>query len=406
MGAFDTLEALAQQNGWVIKYSTDGVPSIFYPIPKMKSIDLDPSLPDRVHPAFIVNGVEMPRRLIAVYKGSSFAAASQILSLPNMPPRTTLGADELLARIKLNGTGFGPKTIADSGLLLLLARKKDWVPKGNNNYSTDYRDGTRWEAAQSITAGNKRFLRGWEYEALSNHTSALANRPDKAPHIWKKLKFIGGIPVASQMNDTEHNGLNTLTGSGPASWRLDGTPSGIDDLVGNCFDQDYGYRIVGGELQILADNNAASPTADLSAASAAWKAILPNAGDTGHTLVAPGTAGTLKWTWDAGASKIKLDTVAPTLDDQNRNTAFKDLLVNATNVPYVPAILMELGIFPISGDDTQGQTYVKFSAGEFFPRRGGDYVITSYAGLGCVSANDPRAHAYVVFGVRSAFVEP
>ena len=406
MGAFDTLEALAQQNGWVIKYSTDGVPSIFYPIPKMKSSDLDASLPNRTHPAFIINGVEVPRRLIAVYKGSSFSAASQILSLPNMLPRTTLGADELLARIKLNGAGFGPKTVADSGLLLLLARKKDWVPKGNNNYSVDYRDGTRWTAAASITIGLKRVLRGWEYEALTNHTSELANRPDKAPHIWKKLKYVGAIPVASQISDAEPNGLNTLTGSGPASWRLDGTPSGIDDLVGNCFDQDYGYRIVGGELQILADNDAASPTADLGAASAAWKAILPNAGDTGHTLVAPGTAGTLKWTWDTGASKIKLDTAAPTLDDQNRNTAFKDLLVNATNVPYIPAILMELGLFPISGDDTQGQFYLKFSAGEFFPRRGGNYNNTSNTGLGYVRAHDTRASAYVCYGVRSAFVEP
>ena len=82
MGAYATLEALAQQNGWVVKYASDGTPSIYYPIPKMKSIELDPALPDRVHPAFRVNGVEIPRRLIAVYKGSSFDAAGQILSLP------------------------------------------------------------------------------------------------------------------------------------------------------------------------------------------------------------------------------------------------------------------------------------------------------------------------------------
>lgn len=406
MGAFETLEALAQQNGWVIKYSTDGVPSIFYPIPKMKSIDLDASLPNRTHPAFIINGVEVPRRLIAVYKGSSFAAASQILSLPNMSPRVELGADELLARIKLNGAGFGPKTVADSGLLLLLAKKNGWVPKGNNSYSVDYRDGTPWTLAASITIGLKRVLWGWEYEALTAHTSALENRPDKSLKDWKRLKFIGGTPVASRINNTDNNGTITLTGSGPVSWRHNGTPSGIDDLVGNTMDQDYGYRIVGGELQILADNDAASPTADLGAASAAWKAILPNAGDTGHTLVAPGTAGTLKWTWDAGASKIKLDTVAPTLDDVTRDTAFKDLLVNATNIPYIPAILMELGLFPISGDTTNGHFYMKFSAGEFFPRRGGVYYYSSHSGLGYVFAHNSRSSAGTNYGVRSAFVEP
>ncbi len=403
MSAYETLEALAQQNGWVVKYASDGSPSIYFPIYKCKSNELDASLPDHTHPAFIVNGVEIPRRLIAVYKGGSFISAGQILSLPNMPPRVILGADELLARLKLAGSGFGPKTVADSGLLLLLARKNNWVPKGNNCYLTDYRDGTPWEPAKTITVGLKRVLWGWEYEALTAHTSAVENRPDKSPANWKKGKFIGGIPVASQISDSVNNGYNTLTGSGPASWRLDGTPSGIDDLVGNCFDQDYGYRIVGQELQILENNNAADPAADLGASSAAWKAILPHQGDNGHDLVAPGTAGTLHWTYQN--SKITLDTVAQDPDDQSRSTAFAQLAVNATNVPYVPAILQELGLFPISGDDTLGTVYHTFAAGELFPRRGGSYYNTSSTGLGSVSSGFARGRADAGFGGRGGFLE-
>ncbi|MEF9896312.1 MAG: hypothetical protein RR843_11115, partial [Clostridia bacterium] len=180
-------------------------------------------------------------------------------------------------------------------------------------------------------------------------------------------------------------------------------PSGIDDLTGNCLDQDYGYRIVSGELQILADNNAADPAADLGANSAAWKAILPSATDNTHTLVTPGTAGTLKWTWQNG--KITLDTAAPTNDNEYRSTPFAQLAVNSTNVPHVPDILRELGIFPIAGDDTLGVFYHRFADGERFPRRGGVCGGTSGAGLGCVGSGDARSGAAVIYGVRGGFLE-
>jgi len=123
------IERFAADMGWVVKYAKDGTPNFFYPIYKCKSSDLDPSLPEHVHPAFIVNNKEIDRRLIAVYKGSLSNGA--IHSIANMPPRVSAGADQLLAEIKAAGDGFGPKTVADSGLLLLLARKYNWTPKGN-----------------------------------------------------------------------------------------------------------------------------------------------------------------------------------------------------------------------------------------------------------------------------------
>ena len=405
MSVYDAIEAFAREQGWVVKYSSDGTPNFFYPINKCKSSDLDPSLPNHTHPAFIVNGQEIDRRLIAVYKGSSIVSGGPIHSLPMMAPAVSAGADNLLSRIKQTGNGFGPKTVADSGLLLLLARKNNWEPHGNNAYSCDYRDVAAWDTGASMSVGTKRGYRGYIWECISAHTSALENRPDISPELWKRGKRVGGIPVASQITDSgsKYRGYNTLTGSGPASWRLDGTPSGIDDLNGNCFDQDYGYRIVAQELQILENNNAADPTADLSASSSAWKAILPNPSDNGHTLVAPGTAGTLKWNW--ANNKITLDTVAGDASLGSKGCSFKDLAVNSTNVPYVPAILQELGIFPISGDDTQGYYYHTFSSDERFPRRGGDYPYASYAGLGCVFSSHVRGGGYVYFGVRSAYLE-
>lgn len=407
MSVYEAIEAFAAEQGWVVKYSSDGTPNFFYPIYKCKSSDLDPSLPDHTHPAFIVNGAEIDRRLIAVYKGSSIVSGGAIHSLPMMAPAVSAGADALLSRIKQTGAGFGPKTVADSGLLLLLARKNGWDPKGNNAWSCDYRDVAAWDTGANMTVGTKRGYHGYIWECISAHTSAVENRPDISPKLWKRGKRIGGIPVASQTADSgsKYRGYNTLTGSGPASWNLDGTPSGITDLNGNCYDQDYGYRIVDNELQILADNNAADPTADLGASSSAWKAILPNQGNNGHTLVAPGTSGTLKWNWLN--SKITLDTVAASTSASigEKSTSFKDLAVNTTNVPYVPAILQELGIFPISGDTTRGNTYHNFDGGERFPRRGGAYYITSNAGLGCVNSNSARGYSAVGYGVRSAYLE-
>ena len=402
MGVYDSIEAFAKEQGWVVKYAADGTPNFFYPIPKCKSSDLDPSLPDHIHPAFKINGQEVDRRLIAVYKGSSIKSGGPIHSLPNMAPAVNAGADNLLARIKQTGDNFGPKTVADSGLLLLLARKNDWAPKGNNNRGKDYRDGTLWSTGASVSVGAVRVFQGVEYTCLVAHTTSLATKPDIAPLYWKRGKRVGGVIVPNYISDSEPNGLLTYTGSGPATWRLDGTPSGIDDLTGNTNDQDYGYRIVDGEIQILEDNNAADPTADLSASSAAWRAILPNQANNGHTLVAPGTSGVLHWNWLN--NKWTLDTVTADTTIGEKSTAFKDLAVNASNVPFVPAIMQELGLFPISGDDTLGTMYLNPS-GERFPRRGGGYNNASLAGLGCVFGSSTRGDSYVNFGVRSAYVE-
>lgn len=401
MATKDNIERFAAEQGWVVKYAADGTPNFFYPIPKMKSSDLDPSLPNHTHPAFIVNGQEISRRLIAVYKGGNFNGAAH--SIPNVPPLVSLGADQLLSRIKACGTGFGPKTIADSGLLLLLARKLGYtVNKGNNNRGQDYRDGTLWAVNQSVAVGATRTFQGVQYTCLVAHTTSLATKPDIAPLYWQRGRRIGGIPVASQISDSEPNGLNTLTGSGPSSWRFGGKPNGIDDLTGNTNDTDYGARYVDGEIQILADNNAADPSADMSASSAAWKAILPNSSDNGYTLVTPGTAGTLHWNWLN--SKLTLDTVTADTSIGEKSTAFKDLAVNSTNVPYVPSIMYELGLFPISGDTTQGTVYVNPS-GERFLRRGGYCNYTSGAGLGCVGGSGTRSGTYAYYGVRSGFLE-
>lgn len=395
------LEFLARQYGNVVLYDKDGNPSIFVKFPKMKSRDLDPSLPDHTHPAFIVNGVEKDYILIAKYKASTLdgTTTGTLYSLPNAVPVHDRGADELLAQMRAFGGGVSGKTVADSGFLLLLAQKMGWDPHGNSDWGHYFGDAARYELAKAYSVGNKVGFRGWLYECITAHTSAAELIPEEAPGYWKRIKQIGGVEAIPTSRDSNVNARTTLTGTGPRDWNLGDDPSGIADIIGNLFDQDYGYRIVDGEIQILENNNAADPTANLAANSGAWKAILPNKADTNYTLVAPGTTGTLHWTWANG--KITLDTVVPTFDDQSRGTNFKDLAVNTTNVPFVPHIMRELGLFPTEGSTTKGYYYVKFSKGEFFPRRGGGAVSGSDVGLGYVNSNHARGLAFWYYGARA-----
>lgn len=395
------LEFLAQMYGNVVQYDAQGTPSVFVKFPKMKSKDLDPSLPDHTHPAFIINDVEQDYILLGKYKGNTLdgSQSGTIYSLPNMPPAHSRTADDFLNQCRAFGNGASGMTVADRGFILLLAQKNGWNPGGNSDYGHCYKDASRYELGKAVSVGTKKGWRGWLYECLIAHTTAVELYPDVAPAYWKKLKKVGGTEAYPGLHDSGQNNLIlTLNGSGPMDWYLDGTPGSMCDVVGNNFEQDYGYRIVAGELQILENNNAADAAADLSASSAAWKAILPNAADDGYTLVAPGTPGTLHWTWANG--KITLDTVEPVFDNEYRGTQFRDLAYNAAHLPFVPHIVRELGLFPTTGSKTMGYNYFHFTQEERFPRRGGDYSGGSNVGLGYESCGDPRWRALRYCGVR------
>lgn len=401
------LEYLAKLYGNVVKYDADGNPSIFVRFYKMKSSDLDPSLPEHTHPAFIINDVEQDSILLGKYKaGLNGKSNGALVSMPNIMPINSLGADQMLSRIKMAGTGITGMTVADYGFIKLLAQKHGWKPKGNNNWGVDYKDGTPWEANKSITVGLKRCYQGWEYTALVAHTSVAELRPDLAPTYWEKGKFIGGAAASddTQMDTAHQTGYRTLNGSGPKSWYLGGDVGNMADLIGSSLETQWGYRLYDCELQILPNNNAADPDADLSASSAAWKAILPNQSDDGYTLVAPGTPGTLHWNWING--QIVLDTQCDDLTVGSKGQNFRSLTANAERLPFVPSIVKELGLFPTgSADDTPGYYYVNFVAGERFTRRGGHYYNSSGSGLGYVYGSVERGAASTSCGGRPRSLE-
>ena len=101
-----------------------------------------------------------------------------------------------------------------------------------------------------------------------------------------------------------------LTGSGPVSWTSDGTPFGLYDLNGNIYSGLPGVRLNAGEIQIIPDNDAADNTKDLSATSAAWRAILQD-GSLVHTKWVTGTVYALN-TYVVVADKVYKATTAGT----------------------------------------------------------------------------------------------
>lgn len=393
------IEYLAGLYENVVRYDESGVPSIFVRFYKMKSSELDASLPAHTHPAFIVNGQEQDSILLGKYKAVSLTGHGEdggtLYSLPGMPPAHTRTYDAFLTQMRAFGGGVSGMTAADRGFLLLLAQKNGWKPNGNGAYGHCADDAARYRTGESVKAGDLRGWRGWLYECLTAHMTSAALQPDKTPTHWRRIRRIGGLEAYADLRD---NGGVTLTlnATGPLDWYLDGTPASLCDIVGNQFETDYGYRVSDGELQILADNDAADPDADLSENSDAWQAILPSADDDGYTLVAPGTAGTLHWTWAGG--KITLDTAAPTFDGVRRWTDFKSLGVNAAHLPHIPAIVRELGLFPTAGSETAGSYALIFARGTYYPRRGGDYS----SGRGAGSVGDiGLGYEYCAYGKNS-----
>ena len=381
------LEMLARQYGNIVQYDADGNPSIFCRFPKMKSSDFDPILPDHLHPTFRINNSEEDA-VIGKYMSVELESSGTQYSLPNMPPRVSMNYDTFLAKMRAFGNGASGLTIADHGLILLLAHLNKWEPHGNNYYGCDYRDATPWDLAKEVTAGTIRSFRGWTYECLKTHVTAAELLPVDSPTYWKKLKHVGGTPAdPGQYNaDSKYGGYNTLTASGPLDWYLGSDPGNLCDVQGNAFEQVYGFRLVNCEIQILGDNNnAADANCDCSANSPEWKAILPSKTDHNYT-------------WQNG--KMTIDTVEPEFDNEYRGTTFTAIGVNTANVPYMPYIMYELGLAPIPGSTVQGYFYVQMTQDERVARRGGNFHGTSHAGVACLDCNAPRSSASAYYGGR------
>lgn len=319
-----------------------GMPSVMFVMPKYLSSELDSNLNATVHPAWKLNDAEKAKVYISKYQ--NIVMNNRAYSLPMQDPKDTITFDAALAACRAKGEYWGITPMALWGAVALWCKKNGTMPRGNNSYGKDY-----------------------------------------------SYAFEKGVETTASSGQTNH----TATGSGPNSWNHNNAPDGIADLNGNVSEWCAGFRVVGGEIQVIPDADCMLSSCDMSANSTEWKAILQDG-----TLVAPSTANTLKY--DYVSNKWQLATAITSQADSSRSCAFSAMQDGGLTVPQ---LLKELAVFPA---DTSGYNsesfYLNNGAGlERFPVRGGGWSNTSSAGVFCTGLSYARSGTNTGIGFRSAF---
>lgn len=191
-----------------------GKPSVMVRIPKFKVSDVIPGGREITHPAFIIDGVEVPEIFISKYQ--NIIVNDRAYSLPFQQPAVNVTFDQAKMACENKGRGWHLMTNAEWAAILLWAKKNGTLPHGNNNWGTDY------------------------------------SHEDE-----KGICF---------------DGCKVLTGSGPDTWSHDHTHEGIFDLNGNVWEWCSGVQLLNGEIRVIPDNNAAKHI-DQSEASPEWQSV-------------------------------------------------------------------------------------------------------------------------------------
>lgn len=334
-----------------------GMPSFYVQVGAQKLSALLTGGDDTVHPAFRVSGVEQPSLYIGKYQGVQ--DGSRIYSLPGVDPMVNVNLDTYEKYCRNKGFGHHCITAAEWAFLALWCKKNGTQPKGNNNYGKD--------TAETV------------YQAIP------------APGVRDSGRT-----------------ARVLTGTGPLSWRHDGTLDGICDLNGNIWEWTAGIRLVKGELQVIPYNNAADPDVDTGAASAQWKAIKAAATSWEDLFITPDGNGTT-------AGSVKLDfvsghwqwgTTITSQSDSSRSAPFASTTavgLGATAKLYLQAMALmpedDAAAEDYNGDYFWGNN----AAAERCAVRGGNWIIGAPAGVFSVNFDAPRSIVGWHVGGRPAY---
>lgn len=361
MANFDTsalaLAAVCPSNKMIM--DDKGMPGVYVQVGAQNLSSLLTDGDDTVHPAFRVSGVEQPSLYIGKYQG--IKDDNRIYSLPGVRPTNLISLNYYEKYCRNKGFGHHCITAAEWAFLALWCKKNGTQPKGNNSYGKD--------------------LTETVYQA---------------------------IPVPGAQDD---NGRTTcvLTGTGPLTWRHDGTIAGICDLNGNIGEWTAGMRLVHGELQVIPYNNAADPDVDTSADSAQWKAIKAAATSWENLFITPNGQGTT-------AGSIKIDWVSShwqwaasitSQEDISRHAAFADTTFGTGVTDFCKMYLRAMALAPEDGDtDYKGDSiYADNGADERCAIRGGSWSYGTHTGVFELNFVNPRTWAANIFGGRPAYVE-
>jgi hypothetical protein len=332
-----------------------GKPSVMVYIPKFMMKQVIAGGSDRVHPAFVVNGVERDGFYISKYQNTDIDGRGY--SLPCEVPFNGAGIDQSLSHCDNKGLGWHLTTIQEWGAVALWCKKNGHLPYGNNDRGKDKRESV--------------------YKAI--RVSNVASGADRV-----------------------------LTGTGPLTWSHDNTAAGIWDLNGNLSEYVGGYRTVYGEVQVLPGNDGADIRNSQGPDSAAWRAI---DAATGALIVPHGkgtTMGSVKCDYepDFFDGRWRVTTEIKNKANQIRRCEFSIIACDETIGPEARELLCALAII---GDDPtydykQMYAYMNNGDPECFMYRGGYWGSGAFAGIFCWSCSAGRGHTYEGLGFRSSYI--
>lgn len=346
-------------NNSVMVDDTD-LPSVMVYIPAFKNSEVLTGGNDSIHPAFIVNGQQIKGFWYGKYQAHNYKGVAY--SLPAEDPTASINFDTARSTCEAKGHGWHLSTNAEWAAIALWCKKNGFLPYGNNNYGKDTRE--------------------------SNY---------KAVPTYK---------------DGEGKTCRVATGTGPLTWSHDKTLAGIWDLNGNVWEWQGGLRLVWGELQILANNDAADPDNPQNATSTCWKAI--NAAD--GSLVEP-ECHTSDTAQKLSGSTIKLDWVSNKWQYSNaisnpqtdyKGCPFGDVTCSAAIGAAAKVLLRSLALLPDEGAtaaDYEGDyMYWNHNTAERCVCRGGHWSSGAGAGVFYLNGSNSRANSYPGLGFRPAFI--
>lgn len=348
------IQALCPNN--VLLYDDKNLPSVMVKIPKMTYAELGLGTSTATFPAFIVNGTEVDEIYISKYQ--NIVRNGRAYSLPGQDPGNTIYGSDAIAACTAKGAGWHLMTRMEWMAIAHWCKINGFMPNGNNNYGKD--------ASES------------DYYA-----------------------------IPSCARDENGKRQRVATGTGPLGWSHDGTANGIWDLNGNVWEWVGGIRLVYGELQILANNNAADLSNSQSLDSAQWKAI----NGTDGSLITPNGSGTtsnsLKLEWTGSTWQW----ITGTLTEANKgshNISFESVTVAGGISAAATLLLQALGLMKY--DSTAGAYlgdwfYADTSEAERGFTCGGGWSGGARAGVFDVDGHFSFFSVrYSTLGFRSAFV--
>lgn len=338
-----------------IIYDDKGMPSVMVRLPKKTYAELGLGSSTAVHPAWIVNGVEVDE--IYISKFQNIVYGGRAYSLPGQDPKTSINFDQAIAACEAKGEGWHLMTAMEWGAIANMCKKAGTMPYGNNDYGKDTRETGYYASPSCDRDGSSRIQR-------------------------------------------------VATGTGPLTWSHDRTPGGIWDLNGNVWEWQGGMRTVYGELQILANNNGADSSKSQGASSAQWMAISGSSG----ALITPNgsgtTSGSIKMAYVS--SHCQYSTTMSGQSTDGRGCNFEAVDCDGTIGNDAKLLLQAIGM--LKYDSTAGAyegDYFYWNNGETERcfHRGGGWDTGVSAGVFSSLGTNPRSSASGLIGFRAAYVK-